>query len=154
MTHDHETESDAPAATVTPETNAAESVAGVGSHGVRALTGAAIAIVGVVAAANPESAVLRALHQAMPQIADAVPVLITACGAIVAAFSQPPRLQRRRTRDEDVHRSTRDESPGSCRPHWQGGYSCASIDRNASESYAMGCRRADSRDDDADLLDH
>jgi hypothetical protein len=57
--------------------------------------GAAIAIVGVVAAAKPESAVLRALHQAMPQIADAVPALITACGAIVAAFSQPPKLRRR-----------------------------------------------------------
>jgi hypothetical protein len=72
-----------------------ESLTAAGSRGTRALMGAAIAIVGVIAAANPESAVLRALHQAMPQIADAVPALITACGAIVAAFSQPPRIPRR-----------------------------------------------------------
>ena len=69
-----------------------EPVAVARSQGIRALMGAAIAIVGVVAAANPESAVLRALHQSMPQIADAVPALITASSAIVAAFSQPPKL--------------------------------------------------------------
>jgi hypothetical protein len=31
------------------------------------------------------------------QLADAVPTLITACGAVLAAFSQPPKLVRRRT---------------------------------------------------------
>jgi hypothetical protein len=66
-----------------------------GARGARALAGAAIAIVGVLAAVNPHSVFLRALHQAMPQIADAVPALITAVGAIVAAFSQPPKLRRR-----------------------------------------------------------
>ncbi len=69
-----------------------DSAATGGSSGVRAIAGAAIAIVGVLAAVNPESVFLRALHQAMPQIADAVPALITACGAIVAAFSEPPRV--------------------------------------------------------------
>ena len=67
------------------------------SRGTQALAGAAIAIVGVLAAVNPESVVLRALHQAMPQIADAVPALITACGAIVAAFSEPPRVGRHKS---------------------------------------------------------
>jgi hypothetical protein len=64
--------------------------------GARALVGVAIAIVGVLAAANPDSAVLRALYVAMPQLADAVPTLITVCGALFAAFSQPPKLVRRR----------------------------------------------------------
>ena len=64
--------------------------------GARALAGAAIAIVGVLAAVYPQSVFLRALHQAMPQIADAIPTLITACGAIVAALSEPPRGRRRR----------------------------------------------------------
>ena len=63
--------------------------------GVRALMGVAVAIVGVLAAVNPDSLVLRALHQAMPQLADAIPTLIAACGAVLAAFSQPPKLLRR-----------------------------------------------------------
>lgn len=67
------------------------------SRGARALIGAAVAIVGVVAAANPNSAVLRALSQAMPQLADAIPTVITACGAVLAAFSQPPKMVRKRT---------------------------------------------------------
>lgn len=82
-------------ATETAGTDVTESVVVAGSQAMRALIGAAIAIVGVVAAANPESAMLRALHQAMPQLADALPALITACGAIVAAFSQPPKLRHR-----------------------------------------------------------
>jgi hypothetical protein len=57
--------------------------------------GALVAIVGVVAAANPDNAVLRALNQAMPQLVDGIPTLITACGAVLAAFSQPPKLRRR-----------------------------------------------------------
>jgi hypothetical protein len=39
--------------------------------------------------------VLRALNQAMPQLADAVLTLITACGAVLATFLQPPKLLRR-----------------------------------------------------------
>ncbi len=63
--------------------------------GVRALVGVAVAIVGVLAAVNPDSVFLRALNQAMPQLADAIPTLITACGAVLAAFSQPPKFRRR-----------------------------------------------------------
>jgi len=67
----------------------------VAAAGARALIGVAVAIVGVLAAVNPDSVLLRALNQAMPQLADAVPTLITTCGALVAAFSQPPKLRRR-----------------------------------------------------------
>jgi hypothetical protein len=35
---------------------------------------------------------LEALNDAVPQLASAVPTVITACGAIIAAFSQPPRI--------------------------------------------------------------
>jgi hypothetical protein len=85
--------SDAPMTTAATTT---EPGATSGSRGARALVGAGVAIVGVLAAVNPESAVLRALNLAMPQLADAIPTLITACGAILAAFSQPPKLVRRR----------------------------------------------------------
>jgi hypothetical protein len=88
------TENQAPDAAVTVGT---EPAATSGSRGVRAIAGAAIAIVGVLAAVNPQSVFLRALHQAMPQIADAVPALITAVGAIVAAVSDPPRVTRGRS---------------------------------------------------------
>ena len=64
--------------------------------GVQALVGAAVAIIGVLAAANPTSVVLHALKESVPQLADALPAVITACGAIVAALSQPPDLPRRR----------------------------------------------------------
>jgi hypothetical protein len=63
--------------------------------GARALVGVTVAIVGVLTAVNPNSVLLRAVNHAMPQLADAIPTLITACGAVLAAFSQPPRLQRR-----------------------------------------------------------
>jgi hypothetical protein len=66
------------------------------SRGTQAVLGAAVAIVGVIAAANPESAVLRALSVAAPQLADAVPTIVTACGAVIAALSPPPRFKRRR----------------------------------------------------------
>ena len=62
--------------------------------GRRAVAGAVIAVLGVLAAANPGSAVLRALHDAAPVLADTLPTVITACGAVIAAFSQPPRLGR------------------------------------------------------------
>lgn len=62
--------------------------------GRRAIAGAVIAVLGVLAAANPGSAVLRALHEAAPVLADTLPTFITACGAVIAALSQPPRLGR------------------------------------------------------------
>jgi hypothetical protein len=65
--------------------------------GVQALAGAAIAIIGVLAAANPTSTVLKAIADAVPQLAATLPTVITACGAIVAAFSSPPDLPGRRS---------------------------------------------------------
>jgi hypothetical protein len=62
--------------------------------GLQAVFGAVVAVLGVLAAANPQSVLLRAINEAVPQIANAVPTVITACGAIIAAFSQPPRLGR------------------------------------------------------------
>ena len=64
------------------------------NDGAHAVFGAVVAVVGVLAAANPQNALLRAIDDAVPRIAAAVPTLITACGAIIAAFSQPPRLRR------------------------------------------------------------
>ena len=64
--------------------------------GVRALVGAAIAIVGALATVHPTSTVLVALSEAVPQLAVALPPLITACGAILAAFSDPPEMGRRK----------------------------------------------------------
>ena len=62
--------------------------------GRQAIVGAVIAILGVVAAANPRSVVLRALSDSAPQLATAIPAIISACGAIIAALSPPPRLTR------------------------------------------------------------
>ena len=64
--------------------------------GIQALFGAAVAIIGVLAAANPTSALLKALGEAVPQLAASLPTVLTACGAIVAALSQPPELGRGR----------------------------------------------------------
>jgi hypothetical protein len=98
MTHDQAgLDADAPAVMTTTEPVTEEQRAtGDTTRGVRALVGVAVAIVGVLAAAKPESAVLKALSQTMPQVADAVPALITTCGAVLAAFSPPPKLVRRR----------------------------------------------------------
>lgn len=63
--------------------------------GTQAVMGAMIAVIGVLAAANPQSVLLKALSDAAPQLASAVPTIVTACGAIIAAFSQPPRISRR-----------------------------------------------------------
>jgi hypothetical protein len=62
--------------------------------GAQAIVGAAIAIIGVLAAVNPTSVVLRALNDSAPQLATAIPTVISACGAIIAALSPPPRLSR------------------------------------------------------------
>ena len=64
-------------------------------QGTQAVVGAVIAVVGVLSAANPGSVLLKALNDAAPQLASAVPTVITACGAIIAAFSHPPRISRR-----------------------------------------------------------
>lgn len=63
--------------------------------GAQAVAGAVIAMIGVLAAANPASVLLQALNEAAPHLAAAVPTVITACGAIIAAFSPPPSLGRR-----------------------------------------------------------
>jgi hypothetical protein len=66
------------------------------ARGTRAFLGIVIAILGVMAAGNPDSPVLKALHQAMPLIAGEIPTMITTFGAVLAALSQPPKLRRRR----------------------------------------------------------
>lgn len=63
-------------------------------EGRQAIAGAVIAILGVIAAANPRSLFLRALSDAAPQLATAIPAVISACGATIAALSPPPRLTR------------------------------------------------------------
>ncbi len=68
--------------------------AGARPKGLQALVGAAVAIIGVLAAANPTSSILKALGEAVPQLAASLPTVITACGAIVAALSSPPELSR------------------------------------------------------------
>lgn len=62
-------------------------------NGSQAIVGAIIAIVGVLAAVNPTNVVLRALNEAAPQLATAIPTVISSCGAIIAALSQPPRFR-------------------------------------------------------------
>ena len=61
-----------------------------------ALLGVAMAIVGALAAVHPTSAVLVALSEEVPRLAAALPPVITACGAILAAVSEPPGVGRRR----------------------------------------------------------
>ena len=65
-------------------------------RGMQALVVAAVAIIGVLAATYPSSALLKALSETLPQLAATLPAVITACGAIVAALSQPPYLPKRR----------------------------------------------------------
>lgn len=64
-------------------------------RGARALLGAAIAMLGALATVQPTNAVLVALSEAVPQLAVALPPVITACGALLAALSEPPRVGRR-----------------------------------------------------------
>jgi hypothetical protein len=64
--------------------------------GARALLGAVIAIVGALATVHPTSAVLVALSEAVPQLAAVLPPVITACGALLAALSDPPEMARRK----------------------------------------------------------
>ena len=64
--------------------------------GAQALIGAAIAMVGALATVHPTNVLLVALNQAVPQLAAALPPVITACGALLAAMSDPPRMGRRK----------------------------------------------------------
>jgi hypothetical protein len=63
-------------------------------RGLQAIFAAATAITGLILALNPQSAVAQALSRALPQLGDALPAVITACGTIVAALSHPPRLTK------------------------------------------------------------
>ena len=63
--------------------------------GGRALLGVAMAIVGALAAVHPANVLLVALHEVVPQLAATLPPVITACGALLAAMSEPPRMARR-----------------------------------------------------------
>lgn len=61
--------------------------------GAQAVLGAILALVGVLAAAQPANPVLKAIGEAAPQLVHALPTVITACGAVIAAFSSPPKLR-------------------------------------------------------------
>lgn len=65
-------------------------------RGVQALLGAAIAMVGALATVHPANALLAALGEAVPKLAETLPPVITACGALLAAMSDPPEIGRRR----------------------------------------------------------
>lgn len=67
-----------------------------GPRGLRALLGAAIAMVGALATVHPTNMVLVALSDAVPQLAATLPPVITACGALLAALSEPPKMRRRK----------------------------------------------------------
>jgi len=64
--------------------------------GARALLGAAVAILGALAGVNPANHLLVALGEAVPLLAASLPPVITACGAILAAMSEPPEVARRK----------------------------------------------------------
>jgi len=61
--------------------------------GVQAVMGALLAVVGMLATAHPGNPILRTLAEVAPRLAEAVPVLITSCGTLIAAFSTPPSLR-------------------------------------------------------------
>lgn len=65
-------------------------------QGLRALLGAAIAMVGALVTVHPTNTLLVALHQVLPQLAIALPPVVTVCGALLAALSEPPRMGGRR----------------------------------------------------------
>ena len=64
--------------------------------GARALLGAAIAMLGVLATVHPTNTVLVALSEAVPKLAATLPPVITACGALFAAMGDPPEMKRRK----------------------------------------------------------
>ena len=61
--------------------------------GGRALMGVALAILGALAGVQPANTLLTALSEGVPQLAGVVPPLLTACGAILAAVSEPPAMK-------------------------------------------------------------
>lgn len=63
--------------------------------GGRAVLGAAMAIVGALAAVQPTNVLLGVLAQEVPRLAAALPPVLTACGAILAAVSEPPGRVRK-----------------------------------------------------------
>ena len=79
-----------------PESKGRAGEASVRPTGGRALLGAAMAIVGALAAVHPTSAMLVVLSEEVPRLAAALPPVITACGAILAAVSEPPGAMRRK----------------------------------------------------------
>ena len=79
-----------------PEPKRRASDVAVKPRGGRALFGAAMAIVGALASVHPANALLVALNAVVPQLAATLPPVITACGALLAALSEPPELGRRK----------------------------------------------------------
>jgi hypothetical protein len=65
-------------------------------RGARALLGAAIAMVGALATVHPTNVLLVALSDVVPKLAAAIPPVITAFGALLAALSDPPRMKRQK----------------------------------------------------------
>ena len=64
-------------------------------RGGKALLGVAMAILGALAGVHPANTLLVALSEVVPQLAAALPPVITACGAILAAVSEPPGVGRK-----------------------------------------------------------
>lgn len=62
-------------------------------RGGTAVVAALTAIAGLFLSTNPDSQIAQAVCRAVPQIGAALPPLIAACGTIVAAISQPPKLR-------------------------------------------------------------
>jgi hypothetical protein len=62
--------------------------------GLQATIAAATALASLAVALRPGSQVAQAVNRAMPQIGVSLPVLVTACGTIIAAFSHPPRWRK------------------------------------------------------------
>ena len=61
--------------------------------GIQAVIAALTAIAGLFVCTHPDSSVAQAVNRAIPQIGVALPPLIAACGTIIAAISQPPKLR-------------------------------------------------------------
>lgn len=64
------------------------------AQGGKAMVGVALAILGALAGVQPANVLLAALSEVVPQLASAIPPVITACGAILAAVSEPPATGR------------------------------------------------------------
>jgi hypothetical protein len=64
------------------------------STGIQAVIAATTALAGLVLMVDPTNPVAQGISRALPQIGAALPPILAACGTIVAAISQPPRLRR------------------------------------------------------------